>query len=284
MDTVLTILQGLLDYYARTGSNEIRRRDLKERCDAVLFKESNGQQDSYGGSFQRGLDYLTGEMALACLKRGRRLTLVKFDIRRVKRLLFNRKYGPTATQFSEQEISPNIWEKIVEEEMERKIEERTKNIPGFNEKVEQFYLPIKQLLLKHGSYLASGMYGLYMKHDNKKFELSEEIALHLMLAAYMIASKNQRDRFSLLIDYTGRPETDAELGPMYAHGLFKNFIPKYFAQWTLDNSNSLVSEEDLQKLAEIKIDALSPKTKMLWDFFYNCLEAYWPLYTGSSRN
>jgi hypothetical protein len=284
MDTVLIILQVLLSYYARTGSNEIRRQDLKDGCEAVLFKESNGQQDFYGGSFQRGLYYLTGEMVLKCLKKGARLTIIKFEIRRVKRLLFNRKYGVAATNFSEQEISPSIWEQIVEDEMEKKIDERTKNLPCFNEKVAQFYSPIKELLLKHGSYLTSAMYGLHMKHDNEKFELGEEITLHLMAAAYMIASQNQRDRFSILIDYTGRPETDAKLGRMFAPGLFKNFIPKYFAQWTLDNSNYQVSQEDLQKLSESNIEGLSPNTRGLWDAFYKCLEAYWPLYTGSSHN
>jgi hypothetical protein len=285
MDTGLIILQVLFDYYVKSGSDEIRRWVLKEKCEAVLFEKSGGLQESYGASFQRGLDTLAEEMALTSLKRGRRFTLIKFEIRRVKSLLFDREYGAAASNFSEQEISPNLWEKIIEEEMEKKIDERTKNLPGFNEEVAEFYLPIKRLLLKHGSYLASSLYGLHMRHQNEEFELSEEVTLHLMLAAYMIASQNERERFTLILEYKGRPETDAELGRRYVPGLFKTLIPKYFTQWAAsDPFNYQVSEEDQQKLADINIDALSPTTKRLWDIFYKFLEVYWSLYTGSSPN
>ena len=120
--------------------SEIRRAQLLEDCNDRLCKATGGKIDTYGGSFERSLKHLEGLRALKCVKRGKKLTVVVPDIKRVEDLLINYKIKGSIDDIHgtilQRKIEDDLWERTVERETNLAFDEKTIGKLGV-------YLPIK---------------------------------------------------------------------------------------------------------------------------------------------
>jgi hypothetical protein len=291
----MLILEVLMQEYEKNGGNQIRRHKLKELCDDMLNEKTEGRMEAYGGSFQRVLNALEEKMAIKYEKKGPKMTLIIFDIPRIKSLLLDKRFGRLLyndnMKLTEQEIEPTIWEKIVEQEIGIILNERVKEIyrryklhPDFNDDlIQRSYLSIKETITKITSFIAASLYDFIISHQNKDFQLDEDIIIDLGKIARKIASKNLSARFKLVIEYKGVQGSGEELGLVLGPSYFKTILPKCFAQWADNVFNYKVSEEDVKKLSEVKIHLLSPTAKEYYHIFYTSLKDYLNIYNIKSQ-
>ena len=292
IDKEMLILEVLVQEYEKNGVKEIRRAALMELCDDMLNEKTEGRMEAYGSSFQRGLKALEEKMALKCVKKRPKLTLIIPDIPRIKSLLLGKKFDQFANEdpdirLTEQEIPATIWEKLVEQDIEITLEKGLKEINrksnlslDFNdEHIQRSYFPLKEATKKINSYVISNLFDFIISHKDTNFLLDEDIATDIGQAASKILSRNIRAPFKVLIEYKGITESDAKLGLLFGAHTF-NIASKYFVQWAQDVFHYKVSDEDIIKLEDGHIHLLTKTAKQYFDIFYDSLKTYvnMPLY------
>jgi hypothetical protein len=286
IDKEMLILEVLVQEYEKNGVKEIRRAALKELCDDMLNEKTEGRMEAYGGSFQRGLKVLEEKMALNCVKKGPKLTLIIPDIPRIKSLLLGKKLDQSLNEDSdirltEQEIPATIWEKLLEQDVEITLEKGLKEINrksnpslDFNDElIQRSYLPLKETAKKINSYIIPNLFDFIISHKDENFALNEDIATDIGQIASKIMSKNITAPFKVLIEYKGIPGNATTLGLLFGTHTF-NIATTYFVQWAQDVFHYKVSNEDIIKLQEGHIDLLTKTAKEYFDIFYNSLQTY----------
>src|SRR4026208_1907995 len=118
-DKRLLILQVLYDLYQKNNITEIRRVKLKELCDNKLNEETEGEQDDYGGSFQRYLKELEDKGMLRCIQVGKKETTIIADVRRIEYQVqlkeINESLDKKDKKILQTSFEDSIWEELVEE-------------------------------------------------------------------------------------------------------------------------------------------------------------------------
>lgn len=225
-------------------------------------------------------------MALKCVKKGPKLTLIIPDIPRTKSLLLGKKFDQSLNEDSdirltEQEIAAPIWEKLFEQDIEITLEKGLKEINrksnfslDFNDElIQRSYLPLKETTKKINSYVIPNLFDFIISHKDENILLDEDIATELGQVASKILSRDIRAPFRVLIEYKGITENDAKLGLLLGPYTFI-IISKYFVQWAQDVFHYKVSNENIIKLQEGHIDLLTKTAKEYFDIFYNSLQTY----------
>jgi hypothetical protein len=286
IDNEMLILEVLLQEYEKNGEKQIRRQKLKELCEDMLNEKTEGRMDAYEAPFQRALKALEEKMAVKYEKKGPKLTLIIPDIPRIKSLLLGKKFDQFANEdadirLTEQEMPATILEKLLEQDVEIKLEKGLKEINrksnlslDFNdEHIQRSYLPLKEAIKKINSYVIQNLFDFIISHKDANFLLDEDIAIDIGQVASKIMSKNIRAPFKVLIEYKGMTENDTILGLLFGAHTY-NIASKYFVQWAQDVFNYTVSDEDIIKLQDGHIDLLTKTAKQYFDIFYDSLRTY----------
>lgn len=287
IDHELILLESISEYYEKNNKTEVRRTELKEICDKRLYERTEGRQAEYGGgTFQSTLKKLEENLALKRVSKGPKKTIMNFNIKRIKSLLIYKKYGQYLesdnTRITDQELSPDILQKIIEDMIDAILEKGIKfRFPTINfddQLIRRSHHPLKEAAKKIGSFLASAQFDFVLSHEDKKFELSDDVYAQLVKVILMdIVRKNPKKRFKILIEYKGLPYSGTKLGLVFMSPLFKTIIPKYFVEWAKNAHNYEVPNEDIDILRNISVDFLdhlNPSTRMIFNIFFDSLKKY----------
>jgi hypothetical protein len=133
-DKLLLILQVVYEFYKQNNITEIRRARLKELCNDKLNERTGGQEDDYGGSFQRYLKELEGEGLLRCINIGKKHTIVASNIKKIEYFLLDRKLNQSYYEIHKISDEPfdEAWDKMIQEVYSSAIEKGIKLRYGSN--------------------------------------------------------------------------------------------------------------------------------------------------------
>jgi hypothetical protein len=214
--------------------SEIRRAQLLEDCNDRLCKATGGKIDTYGGSFERSLKYLEELRAVKCVKRGKKLTVVVPDMKRIGDLLINYKLKGSLDDMRgtiiQRKIEDELWEQIVEKEtnlaFDVKSPELIENLGMYlplknKSKQTESHMLLKEISGKIASHVLSRLLDFYVQHQDQSFQLREDIMVDLGIAARKIGIHNLRAPFKVIIEYKGFPETGVKLGHMVGPAISK---------------------------------------------------------------
>lgn len=286
IDHELILLESISEYYEKNNKTEVRRTELKEICDERLYEKTEGRQAEYGGgTFQSTLKKLEENLALKILSKGPKKTIINFDIKRIKSLMIYKKYGHLEsdnTRITDQELSPDILQKITEDMIDVILEKGIKiKFPTINvddQLIRLSHHPLKEAAKKIGSFLASAQFDFILSHEDKEFRLSDEVYAQLVKIVLMdIVRKNPKKRFKILIEYKGLPYSGTKLGLVFMSPLFRTIIPKYFVEWAKNVHNYEVPNEDIDTFQNVRVDfldRLNPSTRNFFNIFFDSLKKY----------
>lgn len=295
-DKIMIILQVLLDIYEKNNITEVRRSALKEMCEDQLYTKTDGDEEGYGGSFERYLKELEEENALEIIQKSKKKTIIVPNITRVKHLLTSKRLSglldESTPHFTEEEIQQDMWEKIIENEVGLAVDNKVKQLVQrsdtlsrgfFNDSMISKSHPVMmEVTKKIASSLASMLYEFYLvRKKDGKLGLDERTIMDLGILARRIAYRDPTAHFKLVIEYKGVPKDKDKLGSSLAPSMYK-IIAEYFAKWTDIVFNYKVSKDDKRKISESQIDLLSHETKEYYDRFSNSIMPLYMRLWGSS--
>lgn len=131
IDKIMIILQVLLDIYEKNNITEVRRSMLKERCEDQSYTKTDGDEEGYGGSFERYLKELEEENALEIIQKSKKKTIIVLNITRVKHLLTSKRLSgllDESTPHFTEEIQQDMWENIIENEVNVAVDNKVKQV------------------------------------------------------------------------------------------------------------------------------------------------------------
>ena len=215
IDHELILLESLSEYYEKSGKTVIRRTELKELCDKRLYEKTDGRQAEYGGgTFQSTIKKLEEKLAFSRVSNAPKKTMITMDIKRIKSLLFDKRYSlfleSDNTRIIDQELPPDIFRKITEDMIESILEEgiRTK-FPTSNiddQLIQRSHQPLKEAAKNIGSHFESTQFDFIVSHEDKSFKLDDDAYAQLAKVILMgIVRKSPKKRFKLVIEYKGLP-------------------------------------------------------------------------------
>ena len=144
--------------------------------------------------------------------------------------------------------------------------------------IRRSHNPLKEAAKKIGSFLASAQFDFILSHEDKKFELGDDVYAQLVKVVLMdIVRKNPKKRFKILIEYKGLPYSGTKLGLVFMSPLFRTIIPKYFVEWAKNAHNYEVPNEDIDTLQNARVDfldRLNPSTRIIFNIFFDSLKKY----------
>jgi hypothetical protein len=210
IDHELILLESLSEYYEKSGKTVIRRTELKELCDKRLYEKTDGRQAEYGGgTFQSTIKKLEEKLAFSRVSNAPKKTMITIDIKRIKSLLLDKKYGQFLesdnTRITDQELPTDVFQKIIEDMidaiLEKGIKTRFPTINFDDQLIRRSHHPLKEAAKKIGSFLASAQFDFILSHEDKKFELSDDVYTQLVKVVLMdIVRKNPKKPFKIVID------------------------------------------------------------------------------------
>jgi hypothetical protein len=287
IDKNLIILQVLTEFYQKNNITEIRRTELKEHCDNRLYELTNGEQVEYGGSFERCLKSLEEVGALKCIKKGKKLTVIVSDLKRIDSLLLNKKLNDSFMNvrviLPPKNIEDEMWEEIIESEansaFDGKAEEIVQNFDTLfpiKDKTKQLqsHLFLKQAATRIASHISSRLLEFYIQHKDDNFQASSDIVKDLGMIARKIAKNNPQAQFKVIIEYKGISESGIKLGQIMGPAISK-IMGENFRNWATSVLHHNFNEEDKRHLNDGRFDLLSPIAKGFYEeIYYPSLQYY----------
>ena len=100
--------------------------------------------------------------------------------------------------------------------LEKGIKIRFPTINFDDQLIRRSHHPLKEAAKKIGSFLASAQFDFILSHEDKKFELSDDVYAQLLKVVLMdIVRKNPKQPFKILIEYKGLPCTGYKIGSSF---------------------------------------------------------------------
>jgi hypothetical protein len=292
IDHELILLESLSEYYEKHGRTQIRRAELKELCDDRLYEKTDGRQAEYGGgTFQSTIKKLEEKLALKQVSNAPKKTLFTIDIKRIKSLLLDKKYGQFLesdnTRITDQELPTDVFQKITEDMVDAILEEGIRikflAINLDDQLIRRSHQPLKEAAKSIGSYFVSTQFDFIVSHEDKSFKLDDDAYAQLAKVILMdIVRKSPKKRFKLVIEYKGLPYSGTRLGLVFMPALFRTIMPKYFVQWAKQVHNYDVPNEDIYTLQNVTVNFLNQlhsSTKMLFNIFFDSLKKYFQIWS-----
>lgn len=280
-------MEVLKEKYEKNGMTEIKRARLLDDCDDRIYEATSGETGISGGSFQRSLNYLEELRALKCIKKGKKLTVVIPDMKRIENLLANYKLKGSIDEFNgtitQRKIEDDLWEQIVEKETKLAFDTKSPEIienlrrymPIKNKaKLTESHLLLKEIAGKIASHVLSRFLEFYVQHQDPSFQLSEDIMVDLGLAARNIGMHNIRAPFKVIIEFSGFPETGVKLEHIVGPALLK-MMGENFRLWATKVLHHRFSHEDNKYLSQGHFHLLSPIAKGYFEEIYQPLLEYY---------
>lgn len=117
LDKKLLILQVIYEYYKKNNVSTLRRVQLKDLCNDRLFEMTGGQQDDFGGSFQRHLrDLESNGMLKQTSNKERKQTMIVFNIKKIEYFLLDNRLDRLDDKMAKKEADfDEPWEQMIEE-------------------------------------------------------------------------------------------------------------------------------------------------------------------------
>lgn len=268
----IIILEGLIDYFERTKSNEIRRGALKSYCEDNL--------DILGGAFERALGFLENEGILERQKNKQaRITQIVFNISKVRNLKNSLSVPEAFSTPSETITQEDIESEFTREDLESVWQEAVIN--ATSSILANFEQPssgtryiqelIKRLIVLMMGLFASRSFSFNIRHTrgNSSYLRSKSTILELAKTAYLVSSKNPQNSFEITIQYNGI------VNPSSAMEAFTPEIIKLANPFLLEFCKEVFrydfSDMDKYYLANGEIDKLSAKgfnyARDFWEYF-----------------
>jgi hypothetical protein len=276
IDKRLLILQVLYRFYEKNNITEIRYGVLKELCDDRLNYETNGEQEAYGGSFERHLKYLINKGLVKRVSRGKKLTMLISDIHKIEYALqeskLKRSFDRTDKKIIEANVEDSIWEEIIEESFSSALNKIIKSKYNLssdyfnNEAMHRSHSLMKEFTSKSLANMMSRSFEFNVSYQDNDFQLDREFITTIANPVVKMVQRNPRAPFKITIEYKGIQGSSEEAFVKFKPALLK-LRAEYFARWANEVFNYQVSDEDKRKINEGQHFSLSKIADEIYDKF-----------------
>jgi hypothetical protein len=276
IDKRLLILQVLYRYYEKNRITEIRYGILKELRDDRLNYETNGEQEAYGGSFERHLKYLIDKDLVKRVSKGKKLTMIISNIKKIEHAIEESKLNESLDRIDKKIIDSSFeddaWQETIEKvfgsAMDGAIKDRYNITPEVlnTEMIHRSYSLMKESIVKPLSNIMSRSFDFNFLPSDKNMNFDRELMLSVVYPAVKIAYRNQKAPFKITIEYHGIPKSDIE-AQLKFEPAFLRIRTEYFVKWAHDVLTYDIEEDDKKKLNEGQYYLLSKSTKEIYDIF-----------------
>ena len=266
----LLILELLLEYYEKTHAIEIKRSELLDISDTRALKY-NKERSSIGHStFKRVLTEMEQEMVLRVKKIGKRQKVIAFNIDRVKKMINDIKYKqgfyrPGVKIKAEQLDSTALKELF--QQIATSIQGNYHNpwISRLDEKAQYAHLTAERCASKIAAILMTSRFSFTLAEGSSLQSIDNAYLAQALALASKIASKDLGTPFSLLIEYSGLPQSN-DWGKLWNKDVWQAITPHFeiFAQKAFKFE---LNPGDLTNLELGLFDDLSPKARKLFNVF-----------------
>ncbi len=274
LDYNLLLLEVLFEKSSNSVNPEMRRAELLGLCQ-ISYDEKYGQISGLGhNTFQRCLNDLEEDMAITIVKSKKpRYTIIKFDIERIKKLINDIKSQQGLyrldVEVPSQEIEPKAWEQYLGEVASDMIDKNSSHwIYNVNEQSQNAHVITQKCASKIQAILVSSRFGFTLFRDGDFETISSDDLCQLALITSKIASKDLRQPFKLLIDFSGAPQEGKGWGPIWDDILSREIII-HFEVFAESVFKFKFTEADLNNLCTGHLDNLSQPAARCFDIFYD---------------
>lgn len=274
----LLLLEVLLTEYENFGILEIRRGRLLSLCQKSYDKKYGGYCELGTSTFQRCLADIEDEMAIVIVKsKNPRSTKIKLEIQRIKKLvndiksqqgLYRLDEKIQSQEIASQEIEPKAWEQYLQQVANASINNfNSPWINDTNEHSKYAHKVAQQCASILTAKLVSSRFGFTLTRQGNSELIDEYDLCQLAIVTSKIASKDLKQPFKLLIDFSGAPQSGQDWGLMWNKELRLEILAhfKIFAEHLF---KFRFTKDDLYNLQEGYIDNLSMSARYCFDIFY----------------
>lgn len=286
IDKVTLILQVLYELFQKNNITTIRRTDLKERCNDRLIHLTRGEQEDYGGSFQRHLKALEKQKLLTCIRKGKKETVIIPMMQKIEYYLEDKKLNESFNTKDKKiiEYSPedSIWEEFVVEAYRTKLDKAIKQKYNLdpdcfevNSTEQRSYVLIKETIAKSMANMMSRVFEFKVSYpDDKNFQVDRYFYNTLVEAIIKVIQRNPEAPFKIEFDFKGIPIEHAEdINAVHGPSFFR-LVSEFFVEWADQIHNYKVSEEDKTKITQGQSNLLEKPTSEYFAIFNQSITEY----------
>lgn len=256
-----TLLNILLNDNQKFGINEIRRARLLELCEDEI--EDPGESGLSHGKFERCLRRLEAGNLIEIQKKGKKMTVIKFDVRRIKAQM-----DPIASDFegwrssltAPKQLEEDSWEKIIREGALLSINDKSDSL----EIDATHSKSISDIAKSAACTMASTLISRSVQFYDTPSILKENDLIQLGRVAANLISQNPSNPFKITIEFT--PISQKNIRILFPEilqnilGDFEAFVNKKYG--------IKLTELEKYNIRYAKFNQLDSKKREYFDAFY----------------
>jgi hypothetical protein len=285
VDKEILILHVLFDLYQKNNKTEFRYTQLKELCNDHLNAFTNGEQEDYGGSFERYLENLENKGLVKRLKE-KKHTLIISNIPKIEYVIGQEKLNQSFDALDKRKIEEinledSIWEQIVEETFRVALDEIIKLRFRISKKflqegsVAQSHFVMKDVVSKIMANILSRSFEFNISYHIDKSTsppIDRQVFVSLIEPFIKLVAKNKPNPCKITMEYNGIPSSH-EAMKVFGPGLNK-IITEYFVKWTSTVFNYHIDQEDKRRLEQGQHLLLGESASQYYAIFSRTLGEY----------
>lgn len=255
---------------------------LKELCNHRLFEKTGGQQDDFGGSFQRHLKDLESDgMLKQTRNQARKQTIIIFNIEKIEYFILDKELEKSDDKTDEITEAPfdETWEQMIEEVYSSAIDKGIKlryqsKLNSLNDDVaNKSHSLMKEYTAKSIANMMSRTFEFNISYPDGGLKLDRQFFKTLVNPLLKIVQRDVRVPFKVEIDYKGFTRPPEEELTKFEPALLR-IKAEYFEKWTREVFNFQISEEDKRNADEGQYHKLDKPASEYYAIFHKSTVDY----------
>ena len=260
----------------------MRRVNLKELCNNRLFEKTGGQQQEFGGSFQRYLNDLENDGMLKRIpNKERKQTMILFNKEKIEYFLLDNEQGKSDDKADIITEAPfdNTWEKIIEEvylsgiDKVIKLRYKSKLNSLNNDAAKKSFSLMKEYASKSIANMMSRTFEFNISYPDRNLKLDQQFFKTVVDPLLKIVQRDVKVSFKVEIDYKGLSQSPEEELTKFEPAL-RRLKAEYFEKWTREVFNYQISEGDKRNADEGQYHKLDKPASEYYALFHKSTVDY----------
>jgi hypothetical protein len=250
-DNRLLILQ-VIHEYCKKNISTMRRFNLKELCNNRLSEKTGGQQQEFGGSFQRCLNDLENDGMLKRIpNKEHKQTVILFNKEKIEYFLLDNQQGKSDDKADIITEAPfdETWEQMIEEVYSSAIDKgiklryQSKLSSLNNDFANKSHFLMTEYTAKSIANMMSRTFEFNISYPDGGLKLDRQFFKTLVNPLLKIVQRDVSVPFKVEIDYKGFTRPPEEELTKFEPKLLR-IKAEYFEKWTREVFNYQISEWD----------------------------------------